>query len=127
MKLSIASSLAIFSLPCLVSAQLSGDVGPSTSASTKSASKTCNVLDYGGVASTTSDLGPPLASAWAACKENGMGKFSDSDHLDSRLTSWKSTYLLEATGCRPLSLLLEVQPPVSNLMVRFTALGQPSF
>jgi len=55
----------------LVTAQLSGDVGPSTTTASKAATKVCNILDYGGVASKTTDNGPAIASAWAACKSGG--------------------------------------------------------
>jgi rhamnogalacturonan hydrolase len=60
-------------LPALVTAQLSGLVGPTTTRETKRSKKVCNVLDYGGVASKTSDIGPPIASAFAACKSGGTG------------------------------------------------------
>ncbi len=33
--------------------------------------KVCKVLDYGVVASKTSDIGPPILSAFAACKSGG--------------------------------------------------------
>jgi len=46
-------------------------VGPLTTAATKTAKKTCNVLSYGAKADKTTDIGPPLASAWAACKNGG--------------------------------------------------------
>lgn len=55
-------------------AQLSGTVGPSTTTAHKAATKVCSVLDYGGVASKTSDVGPAIASAWAACKSGGQGE-----------------------------------------------------
>jgi rhamnogalacturonan hydrolase len=58
-------------LPSLVTAQLSGTVGPTTPRATKRATKVCNVLNYGGVASKTSDVGPAIASAFAACKSGG--------------------------------------------------------
>jgi rhamnogalacturonan hydrolase len=70
------STLSVFGtalLTALGAAQLSGTVGPSTTTAHKAATKICNVLDYGAVASKTSDLGPPLASAWAACKSGGQG------------------------------------------------------
>lgn len=70
MKLTLFSVVALL-LPFLVTAQLSGTVGPTTTTAQKAAKKVCNVLSYGGVASKTSDLGPPLASAWAACKSGG--------------------------------------------------------
>ncbi|KAF2021370.1 glycoside hydrolase family 28 protein [Aaosphaeria arxii CBS 175.79] len=62
---------AIAVLPTAVFGQLSGKVGPSTSVATKTAKKTCNVLNYGAKADKSTDLGPPLASAFAACKTGG--------------------------------------------------------
>ncbi|KUJ12472.1 Rhamnogalacturonase A [Mollisia scopiformis] len=62
--------LTLLNLLPLISAQLSGPVGPTTSRASKR-TKVCNVLDYGGVASKTSDVGPPLTSAFAACKNGG--------------------------------------------------------
>ncbi|KAI9685136.1 MAG: hypothetical protein M1822_004723 [Bathelium mastoideum] len=55
-----------------VSAQLSGRVGPLTTVAQKKAVKTCNVLDYGGVASESSDLSGPLTDAFNACKSGGL-------------------------------------------------------
>ncbi|KAJ6104109.1 hypothetical protein N7523_010429 [Penicillium sp. IBT 18751x] len=66
------SLLAIGLAPLLASAQLSGTVGPTTSYATKAASKICSVLDYGGVADNSTDIGPAITSAWAACKTNGV-------------------------------------------------------
>lgn len=57
-----------------VDAQLSGSVGPTTSTASKAAKKTCNVLNYGATASTSSDLGPALLAAFNACKTGGIGK-----------------------------------------------------
>jgi rhamnogalacturonan hydrolase len=73
MMFSIYSLVAAILLPSLVAAQLSGSVGPLTSRASKRG-KVCNVLDYGGVASKTSDVGPALASAFAACKSGGTGE-----------------------------------------------------
>lgn len=56
----------------LVCAQLSGTVGPTTTYATKAQTKTCNVLDYGAVADSVTDIGPALTSAWAACKDGGL-------------------------------------------------------
>ena len=69
------ASAAIVSLlfPALVSAQLSGRVGPTTTTASKAAKKVCNVLSYGAKADKSTDLGPPLASAFAACKSGGIG------------------------------------------------------
>ena len=72
MKLTTASYLAAFLLPSLVAAQLSGTVGPTTTRASKR-TKVCNVLNYGGVASKTSDVGPAISSAFAACKSGGTG------------------------------------------------------
>lgn len=74
MKSTIAfSSLASLLLPSLVAAQLSGTVGPTTSTASKAATKVCNILDYGGVASATTDNSAAIASAWAECKTGGEG------------------------------------------------------
>jgi len=56
----------------LVTAQLSGKVGPTTSRDAKSAKKVCNVLSYGGVASATTDNSAALEKAWEACKAGGQ-------------------------------------------------------
>lgn len=73
MKFNFASIVAAALLSSVVEAQLSGTVGPTTTRAAKEAKKVCNVLNYGGVASKTSDIGPPLVSAWAACKTGGEG------------------------------------------------------
>lgn len=54
-----------------VSAQLSGTVGPTTTTAQKAATKVCNILDYGGVASATTDNSAAIASAWTACVDGG--------------------------------------------------------
>ncbi|KAH8684734.1 rhamnogalacturonase rhgA [Tricladium varicosporioides] len=69
MKITLSWFVALL-LPSLICAQLSGKVGPLTTRASKR-TKVCNVLDYGGVASKTSDIGPPIASAHAACKNGG--------------------------------------------------------
>lgn len=56
----------------LVSAQLSGTVGPTTTTAEKAAKKICNILDYGGVASATTDNSAAINSAWEACKTGGQ-------------------------------------------------------
>jgi rhamnogalacturonan hydrolase len=73
MKFTILSLLGGLLLPTLVVAQLSGHVGPTTTREAKRSKKVCNVLDYGGTASKTSDIGPPISSAFAACKSGGTG------------------------------------------------------
>ncbi|KAF1954129.1 hypothetical protein CC80DRAFT_536996 [Byssothecium circinans] len=60
---------AVALLP-FVLAQLSGKVGPLTSTSSK-ATKTCDVTKYGAKADKTTDIGPPLTSAWADCQKGG--------------------------------------------------------
>jgi rhamnogalacturonan hydrolase len=67
------SLLSAFVLPSLVAAQLSGTVGPLTSRDTKAATKVCNILNYGGVASGTTDNAAAITSAWAACISGGEG------------------------------------------------------
>jgi rhamnogalacturonan hydrolase len=52
-------------------AQLSGKVGPLTTHATKTAKKTCNVLNYGAKADKSTDLGPALLKAFTACKTGG--------------------------------------------------------
>jgi rhamnogalacturonan hydrolase len=59
-------------LPLLVAGQLSGTVGPKTTIAAKKAKKVCNVTSYGATASKSSDLGPALTAAFAACKTGGL-------------------------------------------------------
>ncbi|KAF1996452.1 glycoside hydrolase family 28 protein [Amniculicola lignicola CBS 123094] len=68
-----------------VVAQLSGTVGPKTSVASKTAKKKCSVLDYGAKADKTTDLGPPLASAFAACKTGGTIVIPSGDYA---LKTW---------------------------------------
>lgn len=70
---SIIATIGVFSPIC--HAQLSGSVGPTTSTATKAAKKICNVLNYGAKSDNSTDLGPALASAFAACKSGGIGAF----------------------------------------------------
>ncbi|CZR61350.1 probable rhamnogalacturonase A precursor [Phialocephala subalpina] len=62
---------AALALPVFVQAQLSGTVGPLTTRAAKAATKVCNILDYGGVASATTDNAAAITSAWAACLTGG--------------------------------------------------------
>lgn len=80
MKLSIISALTGLLFAGYVNAQLSGTVGPTTTTAHKAATKVCNILSYGGVASKTTDNGPAIASAWADCKAGGESK-SSSHHF----------------------------------------------
>ncbi|TVY17904.1 putative rhamnogalacturonase B [Lachnellula arida] len=71
MKLSSISTLAGIFFSSLITAQLSGTVGPTTSTASKAAVKVCNILDYGGVASTSTDNGAAILAAWTACVDGG--------------------------------------------------------
>ena len=82
MKFSTFSCLAALLLPSIVTAQLSGSVGPTTTRVAKR-TKVCNVLSYGGVASLTSRIGPHLASAFAACASGGTGKSKCFEQIDT--------------------------------------------
>jgi rhamnogalacturonan hydrolase len=76
-------STSLMVLQPFVSAQLSGSVGPSTSTAAKAATKTCNILNYGGKASATTDNSAAIASAWAACINGGEGEFCDNDRAST--------------------------------------------
>ncbi|XHG09069.1 hypothetical protein AWENTII_012152 [Aspergillus wentii] len=73
--------------PLLATAQLSGKVGPSTSASSKASKKTCNVLDYGGKADNSTDISSAISSAWDECSKGGVVYIPPGDYaLDKWLT-----------------------------------------
>ncbi|RAL14468.1 putative extracellular rhamnogalacturonase [Aspergillus homomorphus CBS 101889] len=82
-KLSLFAAVGL--APLLAAAQLSGSVGHLTSAKTKAATKTCNVLDYGAKADKSTDLGAPLASAFADCKSGGVVYVPEGDYA---LSTW---------------------------------------
>ncbi|KAG5985007.1 hypothetical protein E4U55_002114 [Claviceps digitariae] len=65
------SGLLLASLARLSVAQLSGSIGPTTSTASKRAIKTCNIMDYGGVANRTANNGPAITAAWNACRAGG--------------------------------------------------------
>ncbi|KAH8892736.1 rhamnogalacturonase rhgA [Thozetella sp. PMI_491] len=69
--LTFVGLLAVAEFALLATAQLTGPVGPSSSTSTRKATKTCNILDYGGQASKTFDNAQAITSAWAACASGG--------------------------------------------------------
>ncbi|SPQ24359.1 cdeb85d4-6c24-486b-9e91-ce472c9b660c [Thermothielavioides terrestris] len=69
-SLSLAAA-ALFLLEPWVQAQLSGSVGPTTSRAAKAAKKVCNIMNYGGVASATTDNSAAITAAWNACKGGG--------------------------------------------------------
>ncbi|KIW02996.1 hypothetical protein, variant [Verruconis gallopava] len=78
---SLVALVATIYFPTLVFCQLSGSVGPLTTIATKAAKKTCNVLDYGAKADKATDLGPPLASAFAACKTGGVVVIPEGEYV----------------------------------------------
>lgn len=81
-----ASSFLVFCLvPLFAAARLSGSVGPSTSYSSKANNKVCNILDYGGVADNSTDIGPAISSAWDECKTGGVVHIPSGDYA---LESW---------------------------------------
>lgn len=65
------ASIVTFLAPS-ASAELSGSVGPLTTADEKAAVKTCNVLDYGAVADNSTDVGQPIIDAFADCGSGGL-------------------------------------------------------
>jgi rhamnogalacturonan hydrolase len=73
--------ISLLLLP-LVTAQLSGRVGPLTTRASKQV-KVCNVLNYGVVASKTADIGPALLSAFNACKNGGTSTSALHQHFSS--------------------------------------------
>lgn len=89
----LSTFLAIGLAPLLATAQLSGSVGPTTSYATKADNKICSVLDYGGVADNSTDVGAAIASAWDECKDGGVVYIPPGDYaLDTwvRLTGGSS-------------------------------------
>ncbi|KAK6063346.1 rhamnogalacturonase a [Seiridium cupressi] len=72
MRLFLAALLAATYYVPPVVAQLSGSVGPTTSTASKAAKKICNIMDYGGVSSATTDNSAAITSAWSACKSGGQ-------------------------------------------------------
>lgn len=92
------SALAV--VPALVAGQLSGTVGPLTSASDKTATKTCDVTDYGAVADKTTDIGPAIASAHADCKTGGVIVVPEGDYaIETWVTlSGGSAWALQLDG-----------------------------
>jgi len=62
---------SLVALP-LAAAQLTGKVGPTNPVSQQPNIKVCNVMNYGGEASKTGDIGPAIGKAWNDCKVNGI-------------------------------------------------------
>jgi rhamnogalacturonan hydrolase len=76
---------ALWLLTALVSAQLSGRVGPTSTHQTKSARKVCNILNYGAKSGNSGNVGPALMSAFAACKTGGTILIPPGDYA---LNTW---------------------------------------
>ncbi|KAL9054766.1 MAG: hypothetical protein Q9162_003964 [Coniocarpon cinnabarinum] len=70
----ILSTLLSLSLlfSTVTNAQLTGRVGPLTSASSKAAKKTCSIANYGAVADGKTDISGALNSAFNDCKNGGV-------------------------------------------------------
>ncbi|EYE94172.1 putative extracellular rhamnogalacturonase [Aspergillus ruber CBS 135680] len=77
--------LILAALVPLATAQLSGSVGPSSSASTKASTKTCNVLDYGAKADKSTDIGSAIDSAFKECSNGGVVYIPPGDYA---MESW---------------------------------------
>lgn len=56
----------------LVTARLSSQVGPLTSITSKTQTKTCNVHDYNGPADNSTDVGAAIQFAWDDCASGGV-------------------------------------------------------
>ncbi|PWY91759.1 RGase C [Aspergillus sclerotioniger CBS 115572] len=65
-------SLLLLLLLRPAAAQLSGPVGPLTSYASKTATKVCNIIDYGGYPNNETDIGSALLSAWDDCAKGGL-------------------------------------------------------
>ncbi|KAK5651605.1 hypothetical protein OQA88_11878 [Cercophora sp. LCS_1] len=96
MKFLVLSVLAVVPL---VSAQLSGRVGPLTTREDKAAKKVCNILDYGGVASATTDNSAAITKAWDECKAGGQVLIPSGSY---GLDKW-----VDLTGGKGVSINLE--------------------
>lgn len=93
MRSSLINSVACV-LPALVSAQLSGGVGPLTSYSDKAKTKICSILDYGAVENDQSnDVGAALQGAWDDCASGGLVYIPPGDYYISTAITLK-----DATG-----------------------------
>lgn len=57
--------------------------------------KVCKALDYGGVASKTSDIGPPILSAFAACKSGGTGTIHRLEAREVKVSSSREARKVE--------------------------------
>jgi len=68
--------LALSAVPAALvaaqSANLAGNVGPTTSLASKNATKVCDITTYGAVADGTTDISTALNDAFTACKAGGV-------------------------------------------------------
>ncbi|KAK8154104.1 pectin lyase fold/virulence factor [Phyllosticta citribraziliensis] len=72
MRFSSTLIAALAIIPSLVAGQLSGPVGPKTTVEQKKGVKVCDVTQFGAKADKSTDLGPALFKAHAACKTGGV-------------------------------------------------------
>lgn len=98
-RIFIPGLVATLSYILQASAQLSGTVGPSTTTASKSATKVCNILDYGGVADASTDNSDAITSAWTDCVAGGEVYIPEGDY---GLSSW-----VTLTGGQGVSINLE--------------------
>lgn len=81
MRLSPTLIAALAIIPSLVAGQLSGPVGSKTTVEQKKAVKVCDVTQFGAKADKSTDLGPALAKAHAACKTGGLIVIPKGDYV----------------------------------------------
>lgn len=73
--MSLITYVFFSALGAVANAQLSGTVGPTTTAAEKKAIAYCDVTSYGAIASIDDDLSGPLTDAIEACKDGGLSEF----------------------------------------------------
>ncbi|KAH8424028.1 uncharacterized protein LDX57_001783 [Aspergillus melleus] len=67
----IPIALNLITVP--VQAQLSGSIGPKTSAADRASNRVCNVVDCGVEKGSSEDFAPALKEAWDDCADSGGG------------------------------------------------------
>lgn len=77
--------LATASYVLPAAAQLSASVGPTTTTSSKSSTKVCSIMDYGGVADASTDNSDAISQAWTACASGGQVLIPEGDY---GLSTW---------------------------------------
>ncbi|KAH7126106.1 pectin lyase fold/virulence factor [Dactylonectria macrodidyma] len=70
-RFGVSALIAATAFSLHAAAQLTGSVGPLTDRAAKAAIKTCNIMDYGGVADATTDNSQAISDAWDACAATG--------------------------------------------------------